>query len=394
MTRPDGVGHPYAVRTARSAGELEELRPIWSSFDAEVANADIDYHLMLIERRPEALRPHVLLVEEDGSLAALVVGRVEDVRLSAKLGYKTLWRPRVRALTVSYGGVLGRDDPETAAVVLEELVAALRRGEADVARLRNLKIGSPLHRAARTEPGVLSRDRLTIPTRHWRARLAGSYEDYLARRSGKTRSNLRRYARKFEAAFPDAIEFRTFRDPGELDRLLGDTAAVYEATYQHALGIGFSDSGIEREVTTLALARGWFRGFILYVEGTPCAFWHGIRYGRVFSTGPTGYDPAFGSHRVGTYVLGRMVEELSREDGLEWIDFGFGDAEYKQHFGDESWAEEDVLVWAVRPRAIRVNATRTALLAVDRAARSLLARGQLLARTRRLWRTRAAGGGS
>lgn len=382
-----------AVRTARSADELEGLRTVWSSFDAEVANADIDYHLMLIERRPEALRPHVLLVEQDGTPTALVVGRLEDVRLPAKLGYKTLWQPRVRALTVSYGGVLGRDDDETAALVLEEIASALRRGEADVARLRNLKVGSPLHRAARSAPGFLSRDRLTMPARHWRARLTGSYEDYLARRSGKTRSNLRRYGRKFEEAFPDAIEFRTFRDPGELDRLLADTGTVYAATYQHALGVGFSDSGIEREVTTLALARGWFRGFVLYVDGTPCAFWHGIRYGRVFSTGPTGYDPAFGSHRVGTYVLGRMVEELSREEGLEWIDFGFGDAEYKQHFGDESWEEEDVLVWAVRPRAIGVNLTRTALLAADRAARSLLRRGQLLTRARRLWRTRATGGG-
>lgn len=383
-----------AVRTARSAEELEGLRPVWSSFDAEVVNADIDYHLMLVERRPEALRPHVLLVEEDGAPAALVVGRVEDVRLPAKLGYTTLWRPRVRALTVSYGGVLGRDDARTAAVVLAEILAALRRGEADVARLRNLKVGSPLHRAARTQPGLLSRDRLTIPSRHWRARLTGSYDDYLARRSGKTRSNLRRYGRKFEAAFPDAIEFRTFRDDAELDRLLADTGAVYDATYQRALGVGFSDSGIEREVTNLTLARGWFRGFVLYVEGKPCAFWHGIRYGRVFSTGPTGYDPAFGSHRVGTYVLGRMVEELSREEDLDWIDFGFGDAEYKQHFGDESWEEEDVLVWAPRLRAARLSLTRTALLAADRSARAVLGRRGLLTKTRTLWRRRAAGGGS
>ncbi|MGH3061994.1 MAG: GNAT family N-acetyltransferase, partial [Gaiellaceae bacterium] len=149
-----------------------------------------------------------------------------------------------------------------------------------------------------------------------------------------------------------------------------------------------------REVTTLTLSRDWFRGFVLYVDGAPCAFWHGIRYGRVFSTGPTGYDPAFGTHRVGTYLLGRMVEELSRDEGLEWIDFGFGDAEYKQHFGDESWLEEDVLVWARRPRTIRLNATRTLLLAADRSARSLLRRRRLLGRARRLWRTRATGGGS
>jgi Acetyltransferase (GNAT) domain len=384
----------FAVGTARSTEEVEALRTVWNRFEFDVANADIDYHVTLVERSPEALRPHILLVERDGAPSALVVGRVEDVRLPAKLGYATLWRPQVRSLTVSYGGTLGHEDEDTAAVVVGEILAALRRGEADVARLRNLKVGSPLHRAARSSPGLLSRERSSMPSPHWRARLGGSYEDYLARRSSKTRANLRRYGRKFEGAFPDAIEFRAFREPAELEQLLDHTRAVYAGTYQQALGVGFSDSGVEREITTLALARGWFRGFVLYVNGDPCAFWHGMRYGRVFSTGPTGYDPAFGSHRVGTYVLGRMVEELCREEGLEWIDFGFGDAEYKHHFGDESWLEEDVFVWAPRPRAIRVNLTRTALLAADRSARSLLRRGRLLTRARRLWRARARGGGS
>ena len=377
------------VRTARSAEEVEALRTVWDGFERDVVNADVDYHLLLVDKSPEALGHHVLLLELDGAPSTLVVGRVEEIRLPVRLGYKTVSRPRVRALTVSYGGVLGRDDEEAAGAILEEIVAALGRGEADVARLRNLKVGSPFHRAARSTPGPLSRDLLARPTPHWRARLAGSYDEYVGRRSSKTRSNLRRYSRKFEAAFPDAIELRSFHEPADLDRLLEDTRAVYEGTYHRALGVGFSDSGVEREVTTLALARGWFRGFVLYVDGKPCAFWHGIRYGRVFSTGPTGYDPAFGTHRVGTYVLGRMVEELSREQGLEWIDFGFGDAEYKQHFGDESWLEEDVLVWARRPRPIRLNATRTALLAADRSARSLLGRRRLFARARRLWRDRA-----
>ncbi|MGH3013321.1 MAG: GNAT family N-acetyltransferase [Gaiellaceae bacterium] len=382
------------VRTARSGEEVEALRTVWDGFERDVVNADVDYHLMVVERRTEALRPHVLLLEQDGVPSTLVVGRVEDIRLPVRLGYKTVSRPRVRALTVSYGGVLGRGDEEAAAAVTAEIVAALRRGEADVARLRNLKVGSPLHHAARSSAGILTKDHLTRPALHWRARLDGSFEDYLGRRSSKTRANLRRYGRKFEAVFPDGIELRTFRDPADLDRLLDDTKAVYGGTYQSALGVGFSDSGIEREVTTLTLSRDWFRGFVLYVDGAPCAFWHGIRYGRVFSTGPTGYDPAFGTHRVGTYLLGRMVEELSRDEGLEWIDFGFGDAEYKQHFGDESWLEEDVLVWARRPRTIRLNATRTLLLAADRSARSLLRRRRLLGRARRLWRTRATGGGS
>lgn len=379
-----------AVRLARSAEEVEALRPVWEGFESHVVNADIDYHLTLVEHSPEALRPHVLLLERNGDPATLVVGRVEDVRLPVRMGYKTLSRPLVRVLTVSYAGVLGDAGEDAAAAVIAEIAGSLGRGEADVARLRNLEVGSPLHRIARSAPGVLSRDRLALTARHWRASLDGSYDDYLGRRSSKTRGNIRRYGRKLEAAFPDAIELRTFREPGDRERLVADTGAVYEGTYQHALDVGYSGTGVERDVMTLALARGWFRGFVLYVEGRPRAFWHGMRYGRVFSTGPTGYDPAYGQHRVGTYLLSRMVEELADEDGLDWIDFGFGDAEYKQHFGDKSWLEQDVLMWAPRARPIRLNATRTALLAADRSARALLQRRGLLGKARKAWRTRVS----
>jgi hypothetical protein len=183
------VSPGLAVRTARSAEEVEGLRSVWSSFGAEMANAGIDYqpHARRAPARgnPAARAPR----RERGAHGTLVADRVEDVRLPAKLGDKTLWQPRLRALTVSYGGVLGQEDEQTAGAMLGEVRSALRRGEADVAPLRNLRIRSPLHRAARST-GFLARDRLTIPTPHWRARLTGTYEDYVARRSVKTRTAL------------------------------------------------------------------------------------------------------------------------------------------------------------------------------------------------------------
>ena len=39
------------------------------------------------------------------------------------------------------------------------------------------------------------------------------------------------------------------------------------------------------------------------------------------------------------------------------LDFGFGDAEYKRRFGDRSWYEEDVLIYA-KPRAAVLDQRR------------------------------------
>ena len=213
--------------------------------------------------------------------------------------------------------------------------------------------------------GILIR----VPTRHWRARLDGSYEDYLGRRSAKTRANLRRYGRKFEAAFPDAIELRIFRDPADLDRLLATTRAVYGDDLPERLGrrllrLGSraGDDDLHRSHAAGSAGSSSTSTARRARSGTGSA--------TVASSPPArpATIPLSGATVWARTCSGRMVEELSREDGLEWIDFGFGDAEYKRHFGDESWLEEDVFVWARRPRAIRLNATRTALLAADRSA--------------------------
>jgi Acetyltransferase (GNAT) domain len=380
-----------ATKVARSTREVEEVRSIWSRFPNDVVNTDIDYHLTLVDQDPDVVRPHVVILEEGGEPAALAVGRIEDIRLSARLGYKTLYRPAVRALTISYGGVLGRDDEASASALLSELRSALERGEADLVRLRLVKVGSTLHRVASANGGALARISHSLPSPHWRGRLRGSWDDYLRDRSAKTRANIQRYGRKLEREFPDGIRFDSFRRPADLERLVEDTTAVYARTYQHGLGVGFSDVGAQREIMALALERDWFRGFVLYVQDKPAAFWHGTRYGRTFSTGPTGYDPAYRSHRLGTYVLARLIQELIREGAVDWIDFGFGDAEYKRHFGDECWLEEDVLLFARRVRPLWVNTALAGATLANRSAGRILA-DRRLADVKRRWRTRLSRG--
>ena len=53
-------------------------------------------------------------------------------------------------------------------------------------------------------------------------------------------------------------------------------------------------------------------------------------------------------YEVGTLIFIRMNDELARE-GVRKLDFGIGDALYKQRFGDQSWRE--ATVWLFAPTA-------------------------------------------
>ena len=70
----------------------------------------------------------------------------------------------------------------------------------------------------------------------------------------------------------------------------------------------------------------------------------------------------------------RMIEELCAEDGIDVLDYGFGESEYKRRFGSESWEEEDVLVFAPTFRGVRINATGTAVSARRRLRKAVAAK--------------------
>ena len=376
------------VTVARTIEAVEELRDTWEALLPERLTADLDYHLTVLRYGRGVIRPHVAVLERDGSPTALAVGRVEEAELTARIGYKAVLRPRVRALTIAQGGLLGIDG-ETAEPLFAALSGALAEDGLHVLRLRLLEVGGPVHGLARTRPGLLVRQHLGAQVERWRARIPATFDEYLGARSSKTRSNVKRYGRRLEERYGEGVEFKVFRRPAELEELMRDTAAVHVKTYQHGMGAGLTGGELERRLRELAAERGWFRGFVLYLDGMPAAFWHGTAYRRVFYTGPTGYDPAHRDLRLGTYVLVKMVEQLCGE--VDWMDFGSGDAEYKRRFSDDSRLEEDVTVFAARPRPIAINLAQTTVRGSSQASKALLSRSGRLRAARRAWRGRLVG---
>jgi CelD/BcsL family acetyltransferase involved in cellulose biosynthesis len=87
-----------------------------------------------------------------------------------------------------------------------------------------------------------------------------------------------------------------------------------------------------------------------------------------------------------------VIEDLCGDDGVSVLDYGFGEADYKRQFGNESWLESDVLVFAPSFKAARVNLTRTAIAGSADVAKRTLDRLGVLDSVKRRWRGRLASG--
>jgi CelD/BcsL family acetyltransferase involved in cellulose biosynthesis len=384
-----GVDLVYdGVHVIRHEAELAAIRDAWLRLQHDQIAADPDFFVTSLRVDPKIVRPHVLALVRDGAVDAMLVGRIEQAELPVRLGYGTIYAPKLRSLTIVYGGILGHVDEDVFRLLLGSLRESLRKREADVVAFRWLPVDSPFSRIASTEPPFLSRQHVSQPETHWELTLPRSVDDILKPLSSGSRSGIRRYARRVESEFGDGLSVRIFKRPDELDDFFRDVETVAATTYQRGLGVSFGDTPPHRERARCCMERGWFRGYVLYRDGRPCAFHHGELYGGRFRHGRPGYDPQFADLRVGTYLLLKMFDDLCRDDEARVVDYGIGEAEFKNRFGTASWLEANVVIVAPTVRATSINVLRTVLLLASRGARRILGRGKLFHMIRRGWRRR------
>lgn len=370
------------VRLVSTLQEVERLRARWEAASIARFNADIDFYLAFAASQASFVRPHVLLVERSGELEAMLVARVEDIDLSATFGYRSVFGSRVRSITLTHGGLIGESE-QSAHVLLGELRGSLARREADVVSLPALATDGPLYRAATSEVPAVLREPFARPSLHRQVVLPPTGEEFLRSLSKSTRESTKRYRKKVERDLGERLRLRRYDKEGDLERIFSDTDPVARKTYQRGLGVALEDTPEQRSVIQVALRRGWFRTYVLYLEEDPIAFWPGYAYGGTFFIGTPGYDPEFGQYRIGMYLLGRMIDEFCGDPDVHAVDFGFGDAEYKRRFGSESWEECNVRLFAPTPRALAINGARTAIGGSAAAATALLTRFGWLDRVKR-----------
>lgn len=370
---------------ARGVDEIEALRTSWQMFDLPSVHHDIDFYLAKVRSRPAIARPHAILLERDGQPEAIAIGRLEENELECRLGYETVYRPRMRVLVMRPGFLLRTEAESTARAIVAEIIGCLARGEADAASFYGLDLGSHLFRAARELPARVCRAPFIAREEHRTLVLPASVDEFLASRSRHARGELRGLDRRLTRKYGERLSVKIFRAPEEIDQLFADMGSVSATTYQRALRVAFDDSEEQRETIALALDRGWFRAYVLYLDAEPIAYRSGFVYRGRFTGSKTGYDPRYRNDRVGTYLLVRLIDNLCADNAVHVLDLGYGNTEEKRRFSNSSSDEAHPLVFAPTFTGVRVNLARTAVAAADEFGRRTLEQTGLIRPVKR-WR--------
>jgi hypothetical protein len=382
----NGGGESFQIRTLTTPEEIESIRKHWSAIQWH-PNADIDFYSLIVAIRGDVVRPYLFVVSKGHEPVALLAGRLEYGQLEIKVGYKVLWRPKVRRLTLIYGGWMGSTEPAVGELIVRRVLRSLREEKADLLLWSGVRWGTPVHKLLQRQPNFLCRDYLARPYQHWTLKLPRSLDEFLEERMNKKhRYWARRVMRVLEKDFPGVVNYACLSKPSEVDRLFTDTIKVAKKTYQWGLGVGFQDNEENRRRLRLAAERGWLHGYILYLKGEPMAFWLCTLYRETAHLDFTGYDPEFRKHELGTALFLHMIGDLSAA-GVQHLDFGLGTASYKEHFGDTSFKETTIMAFAFGLRAILLNGLRLLTQGSAEVMRVLLLRLCLEQKVKRLWRS-------
>jgi len=111
----------------------------------------MDSYLAGVRFNPEVIRPHLLVIYREGHPDCMMGGRLERARLDLKVGYATLFNPRVLRLFVVRGGLLGNINPENCRLLMRELKRCLEMREAETAELSGVGRESNLRKAVHAE---------------------------------------------------------------------------------------------------------------------------------------------------------------------------------------------------------------------------------------------------
>jgi len=372
---------------ASTVEEVEQLRNFWEK-ECGHPNYDIDFFLAVINSRKEIVRPFVIILYENEQPKSGLVGRIEDIELRLSIGYKVLFKPKARSLTLVYPSIIGNDSAMYIKALFKELILTIKKNEVDIICLNSINVDSELYRLATSSLSFFNRDNFPETSLHWRGSLGASYDDFCKSKSKNTRHNLKRYSLLLEKNYPDRVRVENFNSVDKIDQFFKDTKRIADLTYQRGIGTGFDDTKEMRNLVKLSIEKGWFIGNIIYVDNNPCAFWNGIIYKNIFYTWTTGYNPGFSKDHPGMYALVKILQKVHEIKTARDIDFGFGDAKYKRDLVDQSWNEASMYIFPLKIKSIYLNIIIMIFKCISLAGSSFLKKTKLWDKVRKKWRNK------
>jgi CelD/BcsL family acetyltransferase involved in cellulose biosynthesis len=173
--------------------------------------------------------------------------------------------------------------------------------------------------------------------------MSGTFEEYKAKFSSKTRSTMTRKVTKLRKALGPAFHWKRYARPDEMQEFFRYGRSVSALSYQERL----FDAGLpgsEQFLASLHRLAGedLVRAFVLFDGDRPISYLYCPVEDGVLIYAYLGYDPAYRRLSVGSVLQWLALESLFEEKRFSYFDFTAGQGEHKRLFSTGNVLAADV----------------------------------------------------
>lgn len=307
-------------------------------------------------QHPDFVLAELATARFESQLAPVLIREVSDrdrgtfgilvpktIRTSQVGGIGPEWT--LQGLRLAGGRFLGEiTSPEQQCRLLQSAVQHAIKTNADFLLIEDLDESTVLYRAVQDQQAngcQLFATHEFQPRRYvdFPATEAAYWETFSSRSLSKFRRNLKKFGRT-------RLERVT-----EIDQIPDFLRAAHEISKQswqsRQFGLRIRNDDAElRQLSALA-QHGLLRSYLWWIEDQPAAFAVCNQHGGCFRYEEIAFCAEFGQFSPGRTMLQQIVEDLLRHDSPKCLDFGGGDAEYKQQFANRE--SRSGTVWLVPP---------------------------------------------
>ena len=343
----------FTVDLAPAGAELQAagIRAMWEQLTRLSSNIDVLY------QSPEWI-DHLLAIgwtaplhlgvmrAASGACTGVVPVNVSPYTVRFQVGTFGLWQKPLR--TVYLMGSQPSIPQETRAY--DRLFAALDEGlpQCDAVYMNSVPTESYLWRYLKESPFIRERFVMLLPEGirpHHTIELPGTFEEYLAKFSGKTRKTLRRRIKALTEHGGGALELKRIESPDQVEFFVSAAAQVAPRSWQHArIGSRIGDDAPTRARLRDLAQRGLLRCYVLVGGGIPHAYSLGYQFRGVHYDVEAVHDRFVARFSPGTVMLCLMLQDLIGDGRLRRYDFGSGDSGFKRQFGNAQFEDAAVLL--------------------------------------------------
>lgn len=174
------------------------------------------------------------------------------------------------------------------------------------------------------------------------APIGASFDEYMSSKSPKTRSKLRKL-RTFTKS--GALRIERYSHASDVTEFAEGVSRVSALTWQHRLlGSRYRNDEETRARFRDLAERGLLRSYLLWRDAQPLAYVMGYQFDGVYYYADIGFDPQAAECSPGTVLLFMILEDLHVVTPPRELNFGVGDAAYKQRFGKTVGSDETILL--------------------------------------------------